>query len=329
MKKEKVNETAVPEEKSAITKEADVIQPTPENKPAKVTKVGALLKEMRLQKGLKTPDISKKLCIRKCYLDAIEESNYKEIPAFPYGIGFIRSYANFLGLNGENIVELYKEETNIAEPKDMHLLEPQPEASMPGWRYLLVSLLAIAALYGGWVMYNQTETTLPEQTSLSEQEIKPEESNVVVVEDFNFEVTEEENSTEAEQPVAEAGEENQQISVSNDNYVEPQPTEKAEEVKEETAQTALIEEEKKIAAQGVVVEVLKETWVEVKDEHKLYISKVLQAGDTYNVPEGKGMILSVGKVDGVNVYINGTLTKVARAGKKTNIALDAFLKAQH
>ena len=78
---------------------------------------------------------------------------------------------------------------------------------------------------------------------------------------------------------------------------------------------------------GVFIEVLKETWVEVKDESKLYLSKVLQKGDTYTVPEGKGMILSFGKYDGANVYINGVLTTVARPNKKTNIELDPLLEA--
>ena len=82
-----------------------------------------------------------------------------------------------------------------------------------------------------------------------------------------------------------------------------------------------------IPQQGVFVEVLKETWVEVKDDSKLYLSKVLQKGDTYKVPEGKGMILSLGNYDGANVYINGVLTKVARPNKKTNIALDPLLEA--
>ena len=100
--------------------------------------------------------------------------------------------------------------------------------------------------------------------------------------------------------------------------VEPIKETKEEPTAEATAKPA-------IPDKGVFVEVLTETWVEVKDGTKLYLSKVLQPGSTYKVPEGKGMILSLGKYDGANVYINGKLTKVARPGKKTNIALDPFL----
>ena len=97
MKKEKANseEKEVKEakevkaQKNAETASSKAADKAPAEK--NVTKVGSLLKEMRIQKGLKLPDIAKKLCIRRIYLEAIEESNYDEIPEFPYGIGFIRS----------------------------------------------------------------------------------------------------------------------------------------------------------------------------------------------------------------------------------------------
>ena len=74
---------------------------------------------------------------------------------------------------------------------------------------------------------------------------------------------------------------------------------------------------------------LKETWIEVKDAEKLYISKVLQKDTIYALPNGKGMILSVGKEDGVEVWIDGKLTDIVKPNKKTNIAIDNFLSANH
>ena len=40
---------------------------------------------------------------------------------------------------------------------------------------------------------------------------------------------------------------------------------------------------------------------------------------------GEGMILSVGRVEGADVYIDGKLTEVVKPNKKTGIALDPFL----
>ncbi len=72
--------------------------------------------------------------------------------------------------------------------------------------------------------------------------------------------------------------------------------------------------------------------VSVVKEHFGYtanISKVLQPGDTYKVPAGSGKILSVGRVDAVEVLIDGKVVPVVSAAKKTGIALDKFLDANH
>ena len=333
MKKEKIVE-----EKTVEAQEAN---PAEDAKTAKITKVGAMLKSMRLQKGLKIVDISKKLCIRKCYLEAIEDSNYKELPAVPYGIGFIRSYANYMGLNGENIVELYKEETNSTPADEMKVLEAQPEATVPSFQYLLISLLAIIAIYVAWIFFvdnkNQTEIDVEEKAQAVENVADENNSGVVVIEDF---VPAPANETADEN----AKPEDDQVVVSEAQYVEPEKKEvktentenanqkqevKAEEVAETTPEEKKEETKLEIPSTGVFLEVLKETWVEVKDQNKLYLSKVLQAGEGYKVPAGSGMILSVGKYDGVNVYIDGTLTKVVRATKKMNIALDQYLNTKN
>ena len=337
MKKEKLNEENKIDEVEKTSN--DVAK---KEKPAKVTKVGAMLKEMRLQKGLKVVDVSKKLCIRKCYLEAIEDSNYEEVPAFPYGVGFIRSYANFLGLNGENIFELFKEETNASNNNDMHILEPQPEATMPGLQYLLISLLAIVAIYACWMFFNQNQSSTENADALIEisNTEQSADNGVIVVEEYDF-------ASNEINPDTENTDDASQIVVSEDEYVaetkdvdESKNNDKSDTAKTITSQdekptsveTPKTEEkinQKTIPETGVFIEVLKETWIEVKDENKLYISKVLQAGNDYVVPAGKGKILSVGKYDGVNVYVNGKLTTVARPNKKTNIALDKFLEANN
>lgn len=340
MKKEKQNdlENEVSVDVEVSSEETKVEK---KEKAPKITKIGAMLKEMRQQKGLKLIDVSKKLCIRKCYLEAIEGSNYNEIPAFPYGIGFIRSYANFLGLNSENIVELYKEETTSSKQKNINVLEPQPEATMPNIQHIIISLLAIALIYVGWVFYNQYNETAEEEKAVSynEENSSDNYADVVVIEDFKNEQTA--NIKEAEtqkdaQPDA-------QIVVSEDVYVEKNTpktasdnnnpvSETAEDSKdanteEETAETN--ENVKlEIPSTGVYIEVLKTTWVEVKDINKLYLSKVLQPGELYKVPEGEGKILSVGRYDGVNVYINGILSNVVRPQKKMNIYLDKFINPE-
>ena len=341
MKKAKASQETQTTKQSVIENPAE--EKIKAEKPQKqVNKVGALLKEMRLQKGLKLPDIAKRLCIRKFYLEAIEESDYKEIPPFPYGVGFIRSYADYLGLNSSNIVELYKEETNTNPDKNIYVLEPQSEATVPNRKYLIISLLALILVYVLWYFYNNQameEETPAVSASEEASDVAPSEAMPIVVEDYMAapEVPEVENealsvSAEEETPAEPEVKEDataettapevvtNQVTITEASFVEPE---------KENANAPLAAEEPK-KDETVVIKIKEETWIEVKNADTLYISKVLHEGDEYVVPEGgKGMILSVGKIEGADVYINGKLTKVAKPNKKTNIALDPFLAEVH
>lgn len=324
-------------------------------------KVGGMLRDARTKKGYSLDDVAKELYIRKSFLEAIESSNYEEIPEPPYGIGFIRSYADFLGLNSERIVQLFKEETDAKNQKeDVYVLEPQAEATMPNKKYLGISVLAIVVLYVAWLGYNKTQF---EETPVSTgEDIIAEVSTPQTNDNFPLQVEEfatVDTSSSAEQPetlpiidtTTAPVEETPQVTVSEENFVE---TPKTEETKEnlseepkaqpqisETPKTEEVAEklkeevkpEKKVspkAGSRVTIKVNKETWVEVKDGKKLWLSKVLQAGDSYQVPAGEGMILSVGRVDAVDVEIDGKVVpNVITSGKKTGIALDKYLSANH
>ena len=77
---------------------------------------------------------------------------------------------------------------------------------------------------------------------------------------------------------------------------------------------------------NIVIHIKKETWIEVKNNQKLYLSKVLPAGTIYALPEAEGLIFSAGRVEGVDVYVAGKLVNIIKPNKKTNIDLDEVLK---
>ncbi len=56
------------------------------------------LKETRESSGLKIGDVSLATCICSRYLEAIEEGDFSKIPADVYSRGYIRGYANYLGV---------------------------------------------------------------------------------------------------------------------------------------------------------------------------------------------------------------------------------------
>jgi len=71
--------------------------------------VGELLRSEREKKGLSLKEIEAAISIRVLYINAIEEGNYEIVPGEVYLKGFIRNYANFLGLDGKKMVDAYRE----------------------------------------------------------------------------------------------------------------------------------------------------------------------------------------------------------------------------
>ena len=81
-----------------------------EVEPQLSTRVGLLLKNRRLQAGLDTRDVSQILRIREVYIEAIEAGHFQALPTPVCALGFVRSYAELLQLDAEEIVRRYKQE---------------------------------------------------------------------------------------------------------------------------------------------------------------------------------------------------------------------------
>jgi len=70
--------------------------------------IGPSLREARTRRGLSPADVHKAIRIRERYLTALEEERWDMLPGDAYTKGFMRTYAEFLGLNGQ----LYIDEFN-------------------------------------------------------------------------------------------------------------------------------------------------------------------------------------------------------------------------
>lgn len=320
-------------------------------------KAGGILKQARLRQGKKLPDIAQSLCIRKAYLEAIEESRYDAIPEFPYGLGFIRSYADFLGEDSARIVRMYKDETDAkfnGENK-IYVLEPQVEATVPNKKYLLISLLAIIVVYFLWLAFNNyhnnsgtavqdpavAETAADEtQFPLVVEDYAPVEEASSAAEGETMLVSEPEAEPDVitAAPVEEV--DNNQVVVSEGSFpgVTAETSEAGSAALVPVAETAVVPPSVPVETavptaapapgkSNIVLKIKKETWVEVKNNEKLYLSKVLQPGATYALPKAEGLILSVGRVDGVDIFVGDKQVDIVKPNKKTNIVLEDALKS--
>jgi cytoskeleton protein RodZ len=69
--------------------------------------IGDSLREARTRRGLTAADVQAAIRIRERYLAALEEEQWEMLPGEAYTKGFLRTYAEFLGLDGQLYIDEY------------------------------------------------------------------------------------------------------------------------------------------------------------------------------------------------------------------------------
>jgi cytoskeleton protein RodZ len=121
--------------------------------PNREERVGLQLRNARRSKNLSLTDVAQELKIRKVYIEAIEKSQFSDLPGPTYAIGFARSYAQLLDLDRDLIVERFRSEiAGLEKVTELHFLLPSKEKRIPGFALVGASLVLAAAVYGGWYL---------------------------------------------------------------------------------------------------------------------------------------------------------------------------------
>jgi cytoskeletal protein RodZ len=118
---------------------------------SEASSVGALLRAARMRQGHELQDVSGALRVRFVYLQAIEEGRFGDLPGPTYAVGFVRAYADHLGLDVDEVVARFRSEVStLTERSELRFPAPVPESRVPSGALLLISVLLAAVAYGGW-----------------------------------------------------------------------------------------------------------------------------------------------------------------------------------
>ena len=114
--------------------------------------LGQKLRETREQYNFSIEQVARDTHISKQYLEALEQENFSVIPGETYIIGFLRNYAEYLSLNPEELVALYKNIQIQEQPLPMtELLErSSPKFSS---RIIVLLVIILAVLGAGYLIY--------------------------------------------------------------------------------------------------------------------------------------------------------------------------------
>lgn len=128
--------------------------------------VGEWLKQQREALGYPLPALANSLRIRLIYLQAIEDGRWADLPGAAYSTGFLRSYAQTVGLDPGAVLERYKRDSGGQKPApELYFPEPVNESRVPGGAVLLIAALLAALVYGGWYIMSGSDRSVGEQVA--------------------------------------------------------------------------------------------------------------------------------------------------------------------
>jgi cytoskeleton protein RodZ len=242
-------------------------------------RVGMELRQVREQLGWPLPDMAATLRIRLPYLEAIERGDLSALPGVAYQTGFIRAYAQALGLDGDEILRRFRAEgSSFAAKAHLSFLAPIPDRAVPTGAIVLLSAILVLAGYGLWYRHTAAEAKLAAAipsvpTELAPLAVPPKPPAVPppITSPATAALSAPATAPTAAPPPAVVA-----------APVAPPP------------------------APDLVIQASADDWVEVQDaKGNILFSKVLHAGDSWPVPDMPGLVMTVGNAGATIISNNG------------------------
>ena len=123
--------------------------------------VGEQLMRARVARGEQIGTIAQYLRIKPEYLFAFEQGRHEQLPALTYALGFLRSYADYLGLDGAALRNAFRQEMMGRLTPQLMMPQPLPEAKTPPWPIIAGALALAGLIYGGWQLTGGGERAQP------------------------------------------------------------------------------------------------------------------------------------------------------------------------
>lgn len=316
--------------------------------------VGTLLRECRLRAGYDLDELSHQLRVRRPFLQAIEEGRFRDLPGPTYAIGFIKAYAEYFGLDGAEIVRRFRLEAG--EPNDakaLHFPAPVAEGGTPRGAVILIGLVFAAFAYGVWYVNSihnnaivELITPLPERlrhllagddrgggaaferplAATPRGETTPAAEAPIVIVPL---------PRQADSPAVEAPVAVTEVPARGEDLVPaafvalpaaaspllPPP------VAAPAPPTASPPATDAASGGRLALRAKADSWVQIRNPatRAVVLSRILKAGEAYEVPAAPGLVMTVGNAGGLEILVDGEpLPPLGRDGAvRRNVPLDA------
>ena len=253
--------------------------------------IGNIFKKARESQGLNIQQIAAHLNIGSTHLEAIEENDMEHLPPKVYAVGFVRAYADLLGLDSEKMAYLFKVQVYGKKQTDheKHIVKSEGKSvqfqdmlssKLNLVPFVLAGLVAVGFVGGvlylliGWILTpsNEGQLGIPDVPLDMMEQISQPNQDFVTNDGDNDEI----------------------------NPVEPmdiiiKPDDGRDSYGVEPLQSAL------------TFKFLQDNWVEIRSvkNGKLLISKTLKQGDVFYIAADQDILLTTGNAGAIEAYLDG------------------------
>ncbi len=247
------------------------------------SKIGMELRAARLQLGWTLKDLAAGLCIREPYLHALEQGCLQKLPGRAYAIGFLRTYAQSLGLDGRDLARRFQDlPDDINPPPALNFPEPAIQSGLSANAMIVLGLFVAIVSYTGW--YNtpsggtSTVQAVPEIPSRFAALIAPHAA-------VSPQIASLLPGNPATTSLGAAA------IIPQSNQTEPSSA---------IASTAADPDH-------IVLRAKTDSWVQVRDRMRgaVILSRVLHSGESWSVPSRPELLLTTGNAGGTELMVNG------------------------
>lgn len=277
--------------------------------------VGVALREARQRRGWTIEFCAQQLRIRPAVLEAMEAGRFEKLTHGAYALGFVRSYADYLGLDRDEIARRVKAEAAaLSAPTELVFPTPISESRLPSGVVLAVSALLASAAYGLW--YYQTaadRTPIPRVAAVSERMLPTTTDRAAVTNS----PAQAEAATVATPGALEAP---KPAPAPPSVVVAPTPARPPAAPAESSPQVAAVSPATASAAleapplrhygetagTRIVLKATGDSWVQVRDRAgTIVFSRILRPGESYGVPDQPGQLLATGSAGVLDILVDG------------------------
>ncbi len=252
--------------------------------------VGEVLRLTREYYDKTLEDIEKALRIRACQIDAIERGDMSNLPGKVYAIGFVRSYAEYLGIDGTRAVQLFKAQYMDGKVNEvLSFPVPASETKTPPIWLVILSILISILFFIGWGAYNGLDQSPALSIEKVSQDIKDHVEEEILI-----------NSP------LETGDINKIIVID--------PIENMGDNEEQKT--------------GIILNIMNDSWVEIKNaDGQIIVSNILEKGEQYFIPDSPSLSMSLGNAANIEIVIDGQALKPL--GKDGDVRRDIPLNTSY